>query len=84
MIHFHQQQLGKISNYFQNKINRRSNTQTVLRNRLHEFGLSPSDWKIIAEPNQYRIVHVETPDFQFIGHANPGKTRWESLKLFSL
>jgi len=74
----------KIFELIKKSFTNKPSNPNLLKIRLKEFGLSPVDWDIVCESEKYRIINVDTPDFQFVGYANQAKTRWESLTLSSL
>ena len=59
--------------------------EEVLKTKLKQFGLNPTDWTLSFPQQEYAVItNTDELDFQFIGKLNTEKSQWEYIKLLSL
>jgi len=57
----------------------------ILKSKLANFGLNPLEWHFFeVQPHCYLICHLTDSDYSYIGLANPKKSNWLKLELFSI
>lgn len=61
--------------------------KTILQSELSHYGLSPEDWNIVKETQEfYRIEHKVDPEFTFYGLINRESSprKWKRIFLRSI
>ncbi len=60
---------------------------TALLKDLNDFGLNPSDWRLIPQStNQYRIESIHDDHFLFVGRVfrKGTKVSWDQISLVEI